>query len=447
MNILIVENEESTLNHLYHPLKEEGYVVSNVSNCLETLKSVHNGNIDLIFIYLSLQQKDRFSLVQELIVHYPDIDILLSVQPNTIKSIVERVNHKKIDYISMPFTPADLIFKINETKEKQQIKKKNLALKLYFYRQKAMNLAQLNILQSSSMKTIIDSIKKMNYSNSNVLITGEEGTDKNLISQFIHHTSIRQEKPFIEINCADYATDLLASELFGYDKAAFSNAHNSKPGLFEIADTGTLFLDQISAIPLNLQFKLLELVEKGELSRIGAAEKKNLNLRFIVSDNPDLSQPISNGLFSEDLYYLFRIIELDIPPLRERQEDILPLSQFFLKKYLKKYNKNINDISTEALTILLNYHYPGNIRELENIIEQAVILENSCLLDKHSLPVDLIDSRRNRQHYNVKTIDEVNKEYVQQILNKVDGNKTRAAKLLGISRTSLRRILGGKTIR
>jgi transcriptional regulator with PAS, ATPase and Fis domain len=275
-----------------------------------------------------------------------------------------------------------------------------------------------------------------------MLLTGETGVGKSLIAKIIHFTGRRQERPFLAINCATLTEDLLASELFGHEKGAFTGAVTAKQGLVEIADTGTLFLDEIAELSPNLQAKLLKVVEEGEFYRVGGTKPQKVDVRFIAATNQNVKDLIADGKFREDLYYRLNVMEIFIPPLRERQEDIKPLARYFLQKHMPKTNKNISGISDEAMDILTHYSFPGNVRELENIIERALILEKSPLLTPESLPhgirvlqIETFDPAR------IKTVDELTKEYAEKVTKMLGGNRSKAAEVLGISRTSLWKIL------
>jgi transcriptional regulator with PAS, ATPase and Fis domain len=292
------------------------------------------------------------------------------------------------------------------------------------------------------MKNILETIQGMSSSDANMFLTGETGVGKSLIARIIHYTSGRKNMPFLSLNCATLTEDLLASELFGHEKGAFTGAVAMKQGLVEIADTGTLFLDEIAELSPNLQAKLLKVVEEGEFYRVGGTRPQKVDVRFIAATNQNVRGIIADGRFREDLYYRLNIMDIFIPPLRERREDIRPLSAFFLQKHLPRSRKKIAGFSDEALDILMHYSFPGNVRELENIIERAIILEKGQLLSKESLPqgirtldIETFDPNQ------IKTVDEVIRDYAEKVVKMAGGNRTKAAELLGISRTSLWKIL------
>lgn len=292
------------------------------------------------------------------------------------------------------------------------------------------------------MKKVFGIVESIKDSDCNVLLTGESGVGKSLIARLIHSTSKRGEKPFLSINCATFTENLLASELFGYERGAFTGAVSTKQGLLEIADTGTILFDEISEISSNLQAKLLHVIEDSEFFRVGGIRPIKVDVRFIAATNRNITALISEGKFREDLYYRLNVMEIYISPLRERREDIEPLSKYFLQKLLPKTGKKISSFTKEAFDILMNYSFPGNVRELENIVERAIILEKSPRITPGSLPhglqlfhIETILPDR------IKPIDELNKEYAEKVVEMLGGNRSKAAELLGISRTSLWRIL------
>jgi DNA-binding NtrC family response regulator len=351
------------------------------------------------------------------------------------------------DYVTKPFNLEELSLKVKKVEEKKRLEKENIALKVTlnfpFPSSGKNTVAGFSfIAKSKVMRRVTDIIAGIQNSDCNVLITGESGTGKGLVAKLIHYTSRRKEMPFLAVNCAIFTEELLASELFGHEKGAFTGAVSAKQGLLEIADNGTLFLDEIAEMSPALQAKLLKVIEDREFIRVGGTRSIKVDVRFIAATNQNLNSIISTGRFREDLYYRLNVMDIFIPPLRERKEDITPLSRHFLDKHSKKTNKKITAFAEEAMDILISYGFPGNVRELENIIERAVILENTSLITPESLPqsirlfqIETIDPNR------IKTIDELNKDYAEKILEYAENNKSKAADLLGISRTSLWRIL------
>ncbi len=292
------------------------------------------------------------------------------------------------------------------------------------------------------MLQVVDIIESISQSDCNVIITGESGTGKGLVAKLIHYTGVRKEEPFIAVNCAIFTEQLLASELFGHEKGAFTGAISTKKGLIEVAHKGTLFLDEIAEMPPSLQAKLLKVIEDKEFFRVGGTRPIKVDVRFIAATNQNLKELIEKGKFRKDLYFRLNVMEIYIPPLRERKEDIIPLSRHFLKKHSQAANKTIKGFTREAIEVLKSYSYPGNVRELENIIERAVILEKTHYIRPESLPVSMQLFRiETVSPDSIKTVDELTRDYALKVLELVDGNKTKAAEILGISRTSLWRIL------
>lgn len=298
------------------------------------------------------------------------------------------------------------------------------------------------IARSKQMLKIVDIIESIAHSDCNVIITGESGTGKGLVAKLIHYTGIRRNEPFLAVNCAIFTEQLLASELFGHEKGAFTGAVSTKKGLIEVAHGGTLFLDEIAEMPPSLQAKLLKVIEDREFFRVGGTRPIKVDVRFIAATNQNLKELIEKGKFRKDLYFRLNVMEIYIPPLRERKEDIIPLSKYFLEKHSKAANKNIKGFTREALEILKSYSYPGNVRELENIIERAIILGKTSYIRPESLPLSMqLFKIETVSPDRIKTVEELTRDYALKILELVDGNRTKAAEILGISRTSLWRIL------
>ncbi len=436
--ILVAEDEEITLNNIVESLQEEGYEVVGTKDGLDALARTEKGNFDVLITDIKMPGLTGLELLSKVKERSPEIEVIIITGFGSIGSAVEAMKSGSYDYITKPFDLDELAIRLKKISEQKTLKKENIALKTYY----GMNKEVPIITKSESMKRVLAVIEGMKGSDCNVLLTGESGVGKNLIAKIIHSTSRRQSMPFLSINCATLTEDLLASELFGHGKGAFTGAIRAKQGLIEIADTGTLFLDEIAEMSPNLQAKLLKVVEDGEFYRVGETRLIRVDVRFVAATNQDVKRLIADGRFREDLYYRLNVMEIHIPPLRERMEDIKPLSTYFLQKHLPKANKKISGFTTEAMDVLLNYSFPGNVRELENIIERAIILEKGVTITPDSLPrslqvlhIDTLDSGR------VLTVDELVKEYAEKVLKIVGGNRTKAAEVLGISRTSLWKIL------
>ncbi|MEJ2683974.1 MAG: sigma-54 dependent transcriptional regulator [Candidatus Sulfobium sp.] len=438
LKVLIAEDEEIALKHLVRTLSAEGYKVVGAMNGREALEEISRDRFDVLITDIKMPEINGIELLGKAKEKDPEIEVLVITGFGSIGSAVEAMKKGAYEYITKPFDLDELILKVRNIREKKMLTKENTALRAYLERDSRVSV----VAKSSSMQKILNVIENIRGSDCNVLLTGESGVGKSLLAKIIHFTSRRQSMPFLSINCATLTEELLASELFGHEKGAFTGAVKTKQGLLEIADTGTLFLDEIAEMSPNLQAKLLKAIEEGEFFRVGGTRPIKVDVRFLAATNQHVGNILSHGKLREDLYYRLNVMEIFIPPLRDRKEDIGPLSAYLLQKHLPKANKQITGLTKEAADILLNYSFPGNVRELENIIERAIILEKGQLITPESLPESLkIFHIETIKPGPVKTLEEVNKEYAQKVVEMFGGNKSKAAELLGISRTSLWRIL------
>jgi len=438
IKILVAEDEEITLDNMIDSLQDEGYDVSGTTDGAEALRRMEKAQFDVLITDVKMPGMSGEELLEKTKVLHPGTEVIIITGFGSIGSAVAAMKKGAFDYITKPFDLDELTLRVRKIAEQLVLRKENAALKTYFGMDKRFTI----IAKSDGMKKILNTIEGIRESEFNLLLTGETGVGKSLIAKIIHFTSRRQERPFLSLNCATLTEDLLASELFGHERGAFTGALTAKQGLVEIADSGTLFLDEIAELSPNLQAKLLKVVEDGEFYRVGGTKPQKVDVRFIAATNQNVRRLISEGKFREDLYYRMNVMEFLIPPLRERPEDIRPLSAYFLQKHLPRVNKKITGFSDEAMDILMHYSFPGNVRELENIIERAIILEKSPAITPSSLPrglrvleIETIDPAE------IKNIDEVVREYAEKVVKMLDGNKTKAAEVLGISRTSLWKIL------
>jgi DNA-binding NtrC family response regulator len=436
--ILVAEDEEITLKHLINALQKAGYSVTGTQNGRDAFEKIENNHFDLLIADIKMPGLTGMELLEKIKEKQLESEVIIITGFGSISSVVEAMKKGAYDYVTKPFNLDELLLKVAKIREQRSLRKENIALKAYVSIDKKVSI----IAKSASMNNILGVIEGMKDSDCNVLLTGETGVGKSLLAKIIHYTSRRQNMPFLSINCATLTEELLASELFGHEKGAFTGAVKTKLGLVEIADTGTLFLDEIAEMAPGLQAKLLKVIEDGEFYRVGGTKPVKVDVRFIAATNQNVRTVISEGRFREDLYYRLNIMEIFILPLRDRREDILPLCTYFLVKHLPRSRKKITGFTKEAIDVLMNYNYPGNVRELENIVERAIILEKTNLLTAESLPHTIkalqIETVR---HDEIKTLEELNKEYAEQVIDMLGGNKSKAAEVLGISRTSLWRIL------
>ncbi len=436
--ILIAEDEAISLKHLTYALEKEGYAVTGAKDGKEALALFERHAFDVVVADIKMPGMDGLTLLEKIRDKDPEMDVIIITGFGSIESAVEAMRKGASDYVTKPFNLEELNLKIGRVLEKKRLENENTALKISL----GIDQEFPFIAKSRTMQRVVEVIKSITGSDCNVLLTGESGVGKGLVARIIHHTSARRDRPFLALNCAIFTEELLASELFGHERGAFTGAVTAKKGLLEVADAGTLFLDEIAEMSPTLQAKLLKVVEDQEFIRVGGTKPIRVNVRFIAATNQNLPAIIKDGKFREDLYYRLNVMDIYIPPLRERKEDIVPLTKHFLQKYARKENKQITALSNEAMDTLLSYGFPGNVRELENIVERAVILEKSSTILAESLPktIKLFDVETITPN-RVRTIDELNREYAEKVLDYVDQNRSKAADLLGISRTSLWRIL------
>jgi len=436
--IIIAEDEEITLNNIVDTLNDEGYVATGVRDGIEVVQRMEKEQFEVLITDIKMPGLSGIELLETVKKKYPGTEVIIITGFGSIGSAVDAIRLGAIDYITKPFHLDELVIRVKKIHEQKILKKENVALKTYYGMDKEARI----IARSAKMKQVLEGIEGVRDSDANLFLTGETGVGKSLVAKIIHFTSRRKNMPFLSINCATLTEELLTSELFGHEKGAFTGAVSAKQGLVEIADTGTLFLDEIAELSPNLQAKLLKVVEDGEFYRVGGTKQQTVDVRFIAATNQNVKNLITEGKFREDLYYRMNIVEFFIAPLRERQDDIKPLSIYFLQKHLPKANKKITAISDEAMEILLQYSFPGNVRELENIIERAIIVEKSPLITPESLPQGIRTLQITTfDPAQVQTVDELIKDYAEKVVKIANGNRSKAAEMLGISRTSLWKIL------
>ncbi|HXX80992.1 MAG TPA: sigma-54 dependent transcriptional regulator, partial [Thermodesulfovibrionales bacterium] len=369
---------------------------------------------------------------------HPAMEVMIVTGFGSIDAAVEAMKKGAFEYITKPFNLDELILKVKNIHERKILKTQNLFLRTFLGMHKGVSV----IARSQDMQKIMNNVEGMKDSDCNVLLTGETGVGKGLLAKIIHFTSRRQNMPFLAVHCTALSEEALASEIFGHEEGAFPGAESTRKGLIEISDSGTLFIDDITEMSSRIQTQLLKVVEEGEFSRAGGKVPIRVNVRFIAATHQNMREQIAQGTFREDLYHRLNIMDIFVPPLRERKEDIEPLCTYILQKHLSESTKKISGFTQEALDILMGYSFPGNVRELENIIERAIILEQGTDITPQSLPVSIKKFRIDTfSPEGIKTIDELTKDYTTRVLEMVDGDKRKAAALLGISEITLWRIL------
>jgi DNA-binding NtrC family response regulator len=438
LKVLVAEDEDITRKHIMNTLRAEGYEAQGASNGLDAFKMVQSDGFDILIADVKMPRMDGMELLSRVKEISPDTAVIVVTGYGSISSAVDAMKKGAFDYLPKPFELDEMVLKVNKVRDQRMLKRENIALRAFLNIEKELSV----IAESEGMKRVLEVIRSIQDSDCSVLLSGETGVGKSLLAKVIHFSSPRREGPFLSINCATFTEELLASELFGHEKGAFTGAAAQKKGLMEIADGGTLYLDEVAEMPPNLQAKLLKAIEEKEFFRVGGTKPIKVDVRFIAATNQNIALAIARGSFRRDLYYRLNVMEVYIPPLRERRTDITPLSRYFLAKHLPRYRKNVKGFTNEALQILRNYSYPGNVRELENIIERAIILEKGAYITPESLPQMLkMFQIETLEPENVKPLDEVSREYVRTVVEMLGGNKAEAARLLGISRTSLWRML------
>lgn len=437
-NVLIAEDEDITRKHIVNALRDEDYEVEDTDNGVDALARIESDNFDILIADIKMPRMDGLELLSRVKEESPETEVIVITGFGSISSAVDAMKKGADDYLPKPFDLDELVLKIRRMRDRKALKQENVALKTYLDMEADIEV----VAASKSMKNVLDVIRRIQDSGCTVLLTGESGVGKNLLAKVIHFSSPRRSRPFLSLNCATLTEELLASEVFGHEKGAFTGAIAQKQGLMQIADTGTLYLDEIAEMSTNLQAKLLKAIEEKEFFRVGGTRPIRVDVRFIAATNQDLAEALAGGTFRKDLYYRLNVMEINIPPLRERRKDIEPLSKFFLRRHSPDYRKKIKGITKEAGEVLKNYSFPGNVRELENIIERAVILEKSQYITPDSLPRSLkLFQIETVEPDRVKPLDVMDREYAQYVVDMLGGNRTEAARLLGISRTSLWRML------
>jgi two-component system response regulator AtoC len=440
--ILIVDDEESFRHMLSVILVKEGYEVETSSNGQEALQKASASPFDQILCDIRMPRMDGLGFLREIKKTETETTIIVMSAYGTVDIAIEAMKLGAYDYISKPFKPDEIILTLRKAEEREQLRKENQLLR----REVAKEFSFENIVsKNEEMRKIFDVIKKVSHYKSTMLITGESGTGKELVARALHYNSDRSQNPFIAVNCGAIPENLLESELFGHAKGAFTDAIRTKKGLFEEADGGTLFLDEIGELPGQLQVKLLRVLQDGEIRRIGESKPIQIDVRIVAATVKDLPKEVNEGRFREDLFYRLNVLPLHIPPLRERKEDIPLLIQHFIRKYNQAMGKNVKQVDHRAMEALMNYKWFGNVRELENTIERAIVLSEKNNIESENLPPEIQNFKEEFQsetlpeeEYSIKKASKVLEiSLIKKALKKTRGNHTHAAKLLEISHRAL----------
>lgn len=444
--ILVADDEKSMREFLDIMLKKEGYKVTLASNGEEVIKLIEKDLFDLALVDIRMPKLDGLSVLKQIKTVSPETIVIVITAYASTDTAIRAMKEGAYDYITKPFKIDEIKLIIENALEKKRLQKENLLLRQVV--RDRYHFDQI-IGQSSKMVELYDLLEKVAPTKTNILITGESGTGKELVAKAIHYNSPRKDKPFVTLNCGAIPESLIESELFGHMKGAFTDAITTKKGLFEVADEGTIFLDEISELPLMMQVKLLRVLQDREFKRVGGTEDIRVDVRIISATNKDLEEAVRQKEFREDLFYRLNVIQIKLPALRERKEDIPLLANHFIKRYSEELGKQISQISPEALRILMGYDYPGNVRELQNIIERSVALESSTELTAQNLTSyieEQLPSRKRALDLEIpsegidleKIVEDVERTLLIKALDRTKGIKKKAAELLHINFRSMR---------
>ncbi len=447
LQILIADDETNMRKVIRAMLEHDGYEVNEARDGEEALHTLADNHIDIVITDLKMPKLDGMELLKKVNELYEGVPVIMITAHGTVDTAVEALKLGAFDYITKPFERRVMREVLTKAARTSELSSKEPSLE----RDKTGRFRIIG--RSQPMMEIFKIIARIADTPSTVLVTGESGTGKELIARALHENSGRRDAPYIRVNCAAIPPTLIESELFGYEKGAFTGAETSKPGRFELAHDGTLFLDEIGEISLEMQVKLLRAIQEGEFERVGGIVTIEVNVRLITATNQDLRQRIADGLFRDDLFYRLNVVHIHLPPLRKRPDDIHLLVDHFFDKYNPRLNKNIQGVEEEALDAMLTYGWPGNIRELENVIERCMLFCDGDMLVKENFPPELTGTKEALMNSSITPVPEeidgglkdkvkaatanLERQLINKALEQTGRNVTRAARLLKISRKSL----------
>lgn len=440
--ILVIDDEPVAVKNLAYALRKNGYDVTTRESGAGGLEALQTQPFDLILTDLRMERVDGMAILKRALETDPDIAVVLITAHGTLDSAVEAMKAGAFHYIAKPFRLDEVRSIVASALQLVQLKRENRSLRTQV--SSGLHTHSGLVTQNPAMLRLLDTARQVAATDTTLLISGQSGTGKELLARYIHANSRRSQGAFIGVNCGALQEDLLANELFGHEKGAYTGATDARPGLIEAADGGTLFLDEIAEMSLTMQVKLLRVVQEREVQRLGAQKTIPVDIRLITATHRDLRTEVAAGRFRQDLYFRLDVVGLHLPSLAERRDDIPLLAFYFLRKHSLRMGKEVNDIAPAALSLLLGYPYPGNVRELENLIERGVALARSHELTVAELPTALAQQAAPAlpdTQENLPTLADREEEYIRYVLERADGNRTKAAQTLGIDRVSLWRKL------
>lgn len=435
--ILIVDDEINIRNALATMLSKLGYEVATTASGEEAIEQIQEMHFDVALVDLRMPGMDGLTLLKRIRESGAECEVIVITAYGSVETAVEAMRVGAYDYLSKPIDKERLPITIEKALERRRLSQENQRLRENLV---VKGRFEQMIGQSLAMKRIYELVDVVAGSDVTVLLTGESGAGKELVARAIHQRGPRAPKPFVTLNCGALPESLFESELFGYEKGAFTGATATKPGRFELADGGTLFLDEVATMPLKSQVDFLRVLETREFRRLGGTHLIRVDVRVIAATNRNLLKAVEDGNFREDLYYRLNVIPIDLPPLRERREDIPLLIEAFLKEFIQTHNKKEMEISPEAIRLMMNYSWPGNVRELKNVVERLVVLvKDKTILPEH-LPAEIQASKEGEKKMVIsinKSLREIEKEAIERVLREVTRHREKAAKILGISPRTL----------
>ncbi len=430
-SVLVVDDEFVVRDSLSKWFKQDGYRVETAADAAHALKLMHQGPWQVILLDIKMPGVSGLELQKQLKTIDPSAVIIMITAYASVESAVQALKEGAFDYITKPVDPDHLTHVVQNALQQKRLSDENLRLRQHLT---SLMSSQEAVGESPQMKKVLELAKTVAKTDTTVMIRGESGTGKELIARTIHSNSERRYFPIIPVNCGAVPESLLESELFGHEKGAFTGAQYRRKGKFEMADGGTIFLDEVGTISPKMQVQLLRVIESKQFARVGGNETIKSDFRVICATNRDLEAAVKEGQFREDLYYRLNVFSVFIPPLRERRSDIPLLANYFLKKYSVAMNKPIEEIAPSTLDVLVRYQWPGNVRELENVIERAMVLAHPPAVQPSDLPFQLLENNNEECNDSLKAME---RKHIQSILHKTGWNITRAAEALGIDRVTL----------